>query len=535
MRRIVNISNKWQKFLMFLLFVSIPGLSLFFCRNTDKSIMLISLIASSICSFVLVKYFFKSIFDKINLVLIVISFLLSDYVINVYYMYHHSSTFKGNFYLFSEWKIIVLSILSVFALGIIIYYLLNKLVPVLKKFYRSLTKFEKVFLLCIFFGSLFVVTIIFNKTTVFYYGKDVYWDILYTSDSSATYITDTFFNINSIMNDFAKQPLFGIFSLPFAIIARLFSQVFFMIPNGYVIFLTVIQIIAMAVAWIMLVRLLKIKKNSKWELMLLFLCSFTTISFSLILEQYILSFFYVILIIYSYYNMKNDVNYSFIAGVGSLVTTGVLLPFVSKPVKVKTWLFNLLKCFVAGVIITIIFGQLPFIFGFIDELMRNLNAYTGEGLAFHDKFMQFLNFVKGIFIAIPASAKKFYIWPYQMNYGLDEVTHYDIFGIVILILCLISVILNRKNKMAIISFLWVIFSFVVLCVVGFGTSENGLNLYSLYFSWAYIILVYMLIYKLIKNDLIRCIIILLIAAALLIFNIPEFINIVKFGLMYYHV
>ena len=535
MKRVIDVSDKWQRLLKILLFVSIPALSLFLCRNTEKTIMIVSLIASIICSFVLVKYFFKNIFDKANIVLAIASFFLSDYIVNVYYNYHRTASLQGGFYQFSNLKLIILSIFSIYAFGVIIYFLLNKLIPILSNFYKSLTKFEKRFLFVIFLGSLLITTIIFNKTTVFYYGENVLWDILYTSDSSATYITDTFFNINSMMNDFAKQPLFGIFSLPFAVVARLLSQIFFMIPNSYVIFLTVIQIFSMAIAWIMLARLLKIKENSKWEFCLLFLCSFTTISFSLILEQYILSFFYVVLIIYCYYNMKSEVNYSFIAGVGSLVTTGVLLPFVSKPNKVKNWLKNLLKCFVVGVIITIIFGQLPFIFGFFDELMRNLNSYTGEGLAFNEKFMQFLNFVKGIFIAVPASAKRFYMWPNQMNYCLDEVTHYDIVGIIVLVLCLISLIINRKNKMAVISFSWIIFSFIILCVVGFGTSENGLNLYSLYFSWAYIILIYMLIYKLIKKDLIRRIIILLLVVVLLIFNIPEFINIIKFGLTYYHI
>lgn len=533
MKKVININDKWQIFLKVLLFISLPALSLFLCRNTEKWIMIISLVAAVICSFVLVKFIFKDIFKKIDLFYVVISFLLSDYIINVYYMYHHSFTFKGNFYVFSEWKIFILSILSVFALGIIIYYLLKKLIPVLKNFYKSLTKFEKIFLIVIFFVSLLVTTIIFNKTSVFYYGKDVYWDILYTSDSSATYINDAFFNINSIMNDFAKQPLFGIFSLPFAVIARLLSEVFFMLPNGYVIFLTVVQITAMAVAWIMLARLLKIKENSKWELCLLFLCSFTTISFALILEQYILSFFYVVLIIYSYYNMKHSVNYSFIAGVGSLVTTGILVPFVSKPCKIKRWLLNLLKCFIAGVFITVIFGQLPFIFGFVEELVRNLDSYTGVGLSFNNKLMQFLNFVKGIFIVISASASKFNMWPYQMNYALDKVNDYDIVGILILIFCFISFFINRKNKLCIISMFWILFSFVILCLVGFGTSENGLNLYSLYFSWAYIVLIYMLLYKLIRNDLVRRVIIIALIIVLLIFNISEFINIIKFGLTYY--
>ena len=63
-----------------------------------------------------------------------------------------------------------------------------------------------------------------------------------------------------------------------------------------------------------------------------------------------------------------------------------------------------------------------------------------------------------------------------------------------LFLCILTFfIVNIKDKLNRISFYWVIFSFIILCVVGWGTLENGLILYALYFSWAIVILMYNLI------------------------------------------
>ena len=120
-------------------------------------------------------------------------------------------------------------------------------------------------------------------------------------------------------------------------------------------------------------------------------------------------------------------------------------------------------------------------------------------------------------------------------YWLEPVKSISIIGVAILVICLISFIMNRKNKFAKISFLWIIFSFIILCVIGWGTQENGLILYSLYFGWAYISLIYMFINKIIKNDKIKTGIILLMCIVFCLVNIPEFIKIFEFGLEFYKI
>ena len=465
MKKCLNPNRNIEMFLKVLLFISLPALNLFFLHACEKWVMIISFLISIVSSLILVKFVFKNIYKKICVSRAIIAFLFGIYIASYYYIYHNNIPYKGAFYEFSSLPLFVLSIL---ALTTIIYYLIEKLFPIVKDFFISLTKVEKWLIIIAFVGSTLMATIIYAKTSAFYFVNGINWDLIYTSDSSAIYLFDTFFNVNSSLNEPGKQPLFGVFSLPFAVISKLFSQILFFIPNGYAVFLVAFQLTAMVIAWIMLARLLKLNENKKWELFLLFICCFSTISFAFILEQYILSFFYVILTIYCYYNMKGDTNYAFVASAGSLVTSGVLMPFISKPNKFKKYLINIGKCILAFLLITTILGRLPFIFEFFQNVFANLNAYGGNSVSISDKMMQFLNFVKGLFLAIPAAAQpSFADGPVEhISYLLLPVHHYSVIGILILGLCIASIILNRKNKMAIISFCWVCFSFFILFIIG---------------------------------------------------------------------
>ena len=103
-----------------------------------------------------------------------------------------------------------------------------------------------------------------------------------------------------------------------------------------------------------------------------------------------------------------------------------------------------------------------------------------------------------------------------------------------LVICLISFVINRKNKFAVVSFAWIAFSFVILGLVGWGSKENGMILYSYYFGWAFISLIVLLIefipkkLNILKYSLYGCAII-----ALLVFNTIGFAKIIQFGIEYY--
>ena len=169
-----------------------------------------------------------------------------------------------------------------------------------------------------------------------------------------------------------------------------------------------------------------------------------------------------------------DVNYSYVAAVGTLLPSGIIFPLISKFKNFKYWIFNIFKCFIFFLITMILSGQILQIFTLIDRFDFLMN-FSGKSLSFMSKFKQFLYFVQSIFIAPSGNIVFSEGIP---RYFLKEVNFICILGIIILSICFISFLLNRKKKIAIISFLWIIFSFLILCIFGWGTKENGLILYS---------------------------------------------------------
>ena len=87
--------------------------------------------------------------------------------------------------------------------------------------------------------------------------------------------------------------------------------------------------------------------------------------------------------------------------------------------------------------------------------------------------------------------------------------------------------------MAKISFLWVLFSILVLVLIGWGQPENGLILYGLYFAWAYLILYFMFWKKILKNIKLFKIVMSFSIILMLIFNVIELLKILSFAIKVY--
>lgn len=65
-----------------------------------------------------------------------------------------------------------------------------------------------------------------------------------------------------------------------------------------------------------------------------------------------------------------------------------------------------------------------------------------------------------------------------------------------LLLTLGGILLSRKERITKLSAVWLGFSFLLLGIVGWGTIDNGLMLYSLYFGWAFVCMIFRLIDRL---------------------------------------
>ena len=212
-----------------------------------------------------------------------------------------------------------------------------------------------------------------------------------------------------------------------------------------------------------------------------------------------------------------------------MLTSGIVFPLISEIKNFKKYVIDAFKCLGVFLSVLTIGGQFPQLF----LMLNNFNSLTSsfaKKVGFVDKFYQFINFVKGIIIAPKGKIMEVLNHP---SYQLVEVKNIMIVGVVILLIVILGYILNKKNKFANFCILWVIFSAVLLLLIGWGTAENGLILYSLYFAFAYLSLFFLFFRSIIKNDKIFGIFIILMSLIILMCNIPELINILSFGIRNY--
>lgn len=413
-----------------------------------------------------------------------------------------------------------------------IYLFIENLFPKVKKFFKKMNNTEKKYLIIMsiiaILFSIFVclTTTAFTKPTL---NKTLrLYDVIYTSDSGALSSEDAFIYMSHAENDI-RQPLFGLFAYPFSIIAHFFSNFIFFIPHNqsYEMVMIIIQFLLTTITTIMLSRLLNLKEEHKKYFYVLFSVSFPYMLFNLVLEQYVIALFYLILTIYIYFNYKG-INYAYIGAVGTLLTSGIIFSLITKFKSIKKWIKDVFKCFIAFVATLIFSGQFVQVFKLNDKVTQ-LSEFAGK-ISIQDKIYRFTEFVNSIFFSSPGKIVNESTIP---TYQLILPNKISYIGVVIFIVMIVSFVLNRKNKIAKLSFLWVLFSVVILFIIGWGMPENGLILYSLYFSWSYLLLYFLLIEKITKKETLFRIIMISTIAVMFCFNFYELLKILLFAIKFY--
>lgn len=168
--------------------------------------------------------------------------------------------------------------------------------------------------------------------------------------------------------------------------------------------------------------------------------------------------------------------------------------------------------------------------------ISSLSRFTGQNLTLMDKMRQYIEFIKNCFLAPNAGVN--YTAFGHISWQLNTVTKISFIGVIILLLVIISAVLNRKKRSSLLATGWVGFSIIMIPVLGWGTKENGLILYSLYFGWAYLVLLFQLIEK-IENKLnIRVLLSVLSVGCISVLafvNVPAIFDMVNFAITYYPV
>lgn len=517
--------------------------SLLFCGNYELKYIKYLIILSFIFGIILrIKVIKRLEFARLDKKIFLFSCLFSLYGVGLLYRYTGNNVItyisniltKLNINLSSSIITFIICILSLYFIIEVIYYLCCSIFPFCKEEYYKLERSDKLFLIVLVSCYFCISSVLYFKTNIFYrpvYHQQLFipYDVIYTSDSGSLTDLNVYMNVSAVENDI-RQPLFGLFSIPFAVLSEFISSFFGFLPNfRYVIFST-IQSMLLGIAIILISRMLGLKNYEKKLFIAMMISTFSFILFSFVYEQYIIALFYLIIAIYVGFCKRKEVNYYYIGAVGTLLTSGVIFPLTSKFDGLKKWILNIAKCFFTFVACMIFSGQILMIFT-IDAKIKYLMRFSGNSLSFTDKLLQFIYFIKSIFIA----PKSFVLENnYFYSYRIISVDFISRLGILLLLICFVSFILNRKNKFAKISFLWIIFSFLVLCLFGWGTQENGLILYSLYFFWAYVSLICLFINKVFRNKYVKIFIYFIIIFIMLYFNLFEFIKIVQFGIYHYY-
>ncbi len=364
-----------------------------------------------------------------------------------------------------------------------------------------------------------------------FYGTEHDLDIIYSSDSPELLKYNAFVCLDHVEND-VRQPLFAAASAPLMGIPCLIGYLIPVVPAALIIDFA--QIFLLLFTALILSFELKLSSLQRICFVLTASATFTFLLFSVMIEQYIIAFFWFVLTIrYMNRHRKEAVPLTY-ASAGTLLISGVLVPFILKPEKkgidlVFEWIKSLLIYCLDFLLILILAGRTNIILNTIDNLAV-LSLFTGKTIGYGERFLQYLNFVGGCFIA-PASEE---VMVKDVYYGwhLSEVTSVNYTGVAVIALSVLAFIITRKSKISRLALGWICLSLFILIVIGWGIYENGLILYALYFGWPF----YVLIFNLLKSieDRLKTKLIIPVTSAVmviifLVFNVPGLASLISFA------
>ena len=397
--------------------------------------------------------------------------------------------------------------------------------------FAGVGRWEKVLYALLLGATLVFMAVVFLKTDAFYDTAYKY-DIIFTSDSPILVRENVYMNLTHSQNDL-RQPIFAVCAAPFVGWAYLVHQIS---PAWGVICMNAAQIAMMFAANFMLCKAMKLEGLGRVCFMVLLCCGYPYLLFSLMMEQYIVAYFWLVLAVYLACTKGKTDGIAYVGATGSLLTSAVLLPLTSQKHPVKEfwgWFWDMVNHGVEFAMAMVILGRL--------DVIRNLAAksdvlgqFTGKELTLMDKFCQYTAFIGACFTA-PAAGINHEVAA-GASWQLDQVTGISVLGIGILVLALVSAVVNREKLSSRIAAAWVAFSVVVLCVLGWGTQENGLILYALYFGWAFAMLLFQLVQRIGEKTKAAMGLPAVSAAAviwLLVNNVPAMAQLLNFAVTYY--
>ncbi|MBQ8228809.1 MAG: hypothetical protein IJZ88_07335 [Clostridia bacterium] len=388
----------------------------------------------------------------------------------------------------------------------------------------------------LFFAFALLTVISFLKTDAFYATEHIY-DVIFTSDSPTLVKGNAYLTLYHTENDI-RQPLFAVFSAPFTGMPYLLGKLFGASASVEAILLNIAQLIMLFAANFVVAKMLEFDAPKRICYMVVSCCTYTVLLFSMMMEQYIVAYFWLVLCVFLICESQKTSQLAFWGTGGTLLTGAVLLPFMStrSPFKdFKKWFCETFKYGLGFIAFIFAFGRADIFLNLVEKYNR-FNYFSGHSISFTDKLVMYSYFVKNCFVAPDAGAD--FVSAGHISWQMSQPQTFDFIGIAIFTLAIISAVLNRKKKSSLFAIGWIGFSVIMLVFLGWGTKENGLILYALYFGWAYLILVFQLFEKIeekLKIKFITPVLSFTFCIVMLIINIPAIKEMLDFATTYYPV
>lgn len=355
--------------------------------------------------------------------------------------------------------------------------------------FDGITIIEKTIYVILLIATILFAAFAFSKSVAFY-GSENNSDIVYTSDSPDLVKGNVFLWLRHPENDL-RQPLFAVFAVPLSGAAFLLGKLMPLTPFSDELILNISQIVVMLTGTFILTQILELSSGKRICFMILNACSYTYLLFSVMMEQYIVAYFWLMLALYVIKTGKNHNDLALIGAGGSLLTSLIITPLTSEhhPIKhTQVWIKDMICKGCKFVLLMLVLGRFDVIYNLTSKI-NQLNEFTGRNLTLNEKTLQYWNFVSACFFAPKTTSKMI---SDHISWQLVPAESLNWVGVLLFVVAVVSFAINRNKKSSQIAFGWVLFSIAMLVILGWGTQENGLILYALYFGWAYLALIFQL-------------------------------------------
>lgn len=428
----------------------------------------------------------------------------------------------------------ILMLASMYCIYILVTLLFDYLSKMYKDILKDVSKAEKISYLIIAIILISVVIAVYNNTSIFY-GNVYKADALYSCDTGSIVNKNAYMHVYHDENDM-RQPLFAFLAMPFIGIAYTISLTIPFSNFVWPVLLDCIQVLMLLFANFIIAKLLKLDTKGRVLFLILSMCTYMNFMYIFIMEQYVVAYFWLITCIYAICNKKQD-NLIISAAGGAIITNLFLSIWIPKEFsfkKLKKYIFELIKIGMVFLYILLLLGRLDVLVPktLVDKTTLFVGFMNTDELTFENKLEQYSEYIKYCFVTPDTQIRESYFCPVSIQ--LKVINSFNFIGIAIFVLSIIGFIVSRKEKLSQIAFSWVIFSLIILGILGWGAAENAMILYSLYFGWAFLVLLYQLVKWLcskIKFKYSLYVITILLIVVLVIFNIQGAKDLLEFAII----